>query len=87
RNSNNISRVANSHLAGVEAATAQLQPLVSLKVGRVIDKFPATGKDILRLSERDLNDILTQLEADRTGNEREKRVRLRMQIGLKPVLS
>lgn len=76
-------------------------PLVSLKnPGAKIERFPATSKDISKLSGMShsrllLNQLLTAqvtlldamlvaLEADRTGTEEAKRERLRVQIGLKP---
>lgn len=45
-NANNIARVANSQLA---TADEKLSPLMSLKTGKPIEKFPATSKDISKL--------------------------------------
>ncbi|KAK5111357.1 hypothetical protein LTR62_005197 [Meristemomyces frigidus] len=46
-NTNNIARVANSQLT---ANDEKLQPFMSLKTGRPIEKFPSTSKDIAKLS-------------------------------------
>jgi len=47
-NANNVARVANSHLV---SADDKLSPLVSLKTnGGKIDRFPATPRDIGKLS-------------------------------------
>lgn len=46
-NANNIARVANSQLV---SADEKLHPLLSLKTGKAIDKFPSTSKDIAKLS-------------------------------------
>ncbi|PNS16529.1 hypothetical protein CAC42_263 [Sphaceloma murrayae] len=80
-NANNVARVANSQLV---SADEKLYPLLSLKTGKAIDKFPATPKDIAKLSVTVVDAILNTLEADRTGKEDEKREKLRVQIGLKP---
>ncbi|PSK36718.1 hypothetical protein B9Z65_1901 [Elsinoe australis] len=80
-NTNNVARVANSQLV---SADEKLHPLVSIKTGKAIDKFPATPKDISKLSLTVVDAILNTLEADRTGKEEEKREKLRVQIGLKP---
>jgi len=45
-NANNIARVANSQLT---ANDEKLLPLVSLKTGKPMEKFPATSKDIEKL--------------------------------------
>lgn len=47
RNANNVARVANSQLA---SNSEKLHPLVSLKTGKALDKFPETSKDIEKLS-------------------------------------
>ena len=103
-NANNIARVANSQLTN---ADEKLHPLLSLKNGRTLEKFPDTSKALAKLSGElisylsflfdsilDLlivvdvvtvvDAMLSALEADRTGNEMEKREKLRLQIGLKP---
>ncbi|KAF1346289.1 hypothetical protein BDV97DRAFT_401629 [Delphinella strobiligena] len=80
-NANNIARVANSHLTSAEE---KLQPLLSLKTNRPIERFPETSKGLGRLSVTLVDSILLALEADRSGNEEVKRERLRVQIGLKP---
>jgi len=46
-NTNNVARVANSHLTSNDA---KLHPLVSLKTGKTLDKFPETSKDIAKLT-------------------------------------
>ncbi|KAG8628414.1 hypothetical protein KVT40_004287 [Elsinoe batatas] len=79
-NANNVARVANSQLV---SADEKLHPLLSLKTGKAIDKFPATPQDIGKLSVTVIDAILSTLDADRTGKEEEKRERLRVQIGLK----
>jgi len=71
--------VANSHIASSEE---KLQPLMSLKTGKPIDKFPETPQDLLKLRLLDIDAILNALEADRAGNEDVKRSKLRVQIGL-----
>lgn len=48
-NTNNVARVANSHLASNDA---KLHPLVSLKTGKTLDKFPETSKDIAKLTRK-----------------------------------
>ncbi|KAK0935405.1 hypothetical protein LTR29_013038 [Friedmanniomyces endolithicus] len=80
-NANNIARVANSQLT---ANDEKLLPLVSLKTGKPMEKFPATSKDIEKLGLTYVDAILNGLEADRAGNEAVKKERLRLQIGLKP---
>ena len=80
RNANNIARVANSQLS---SNSEKLQPLMSLKTNKPIEKFPATSKDINGLTLTMLDAMLNALEADRTGSEATKRERLRVQIGLK----
>ncbi|KAF2766676.1 hypothetical protein EJ03DRAFT_329823 [Teratosphaeria nubilosa] len=80
-NTNNVARVANSHLAN---ADDKLHPLVGLKTGKAIDKFPATSKDIPKLGLGHLDAILHALDADRTGSEETRREMLRLQLGLKP---
>ncbi|KAF2153423.1 hypothetical protein K461DRAFT_293687 [Myriangium duriaei CBS 260.36] len=80
-NANNVARVANSQLV---SADDKLHPLVSIKTGKAIDKFPSTPKDVSKLSVTVVDAILNTLEADRTGKEDDKRERLRIQIGLKP---
>ncbi|TKA78724.1 hypothetical protein B0A55_04530 [Friedmanniomyces simplex] len=80
-NANNIARVANSQLTSNDE---KLLPLMSLKTGKPIDKFPATSKDIEKLGLTPVDAMLNALEADRTGNEAAKKERLRVQIGLKP---
>jgi len=83
------------------SADDKLTPLVNLKTnGGKIDRFPATPRDIGKLSGMYvryqpviailtipvtlLDTMLVALEADRTGTEDTKRERLRVQIGLKP---
>ncbi|GAB7350987.1 hypothetical protein MBLNU459_g1484t1 [Dothideomycetes sp. NU459] len=80
-NANNISRVANSQLV---SGDDKLHPLLSLKTGRAIERFPETPNGISKLSVTLVDAILNALEADRSGREQEKRERLRVQIGLKP---
>ncbi|OBW64951.1 hypothetical protein D6C84_04383 [Aureobasidium pullulans] len=80
-NANNIARVANSQLTN---ADEKLHPLLSLKNGRTLEKFPDTSKALAKLSVTVVDAMLSALEADRTGNEMEKREKLRLQIGLKP---
>ncbi|KAK3051034.1 hypothetical protein LTR09_007783 [Extremus antarcticus] len=80
-NANNVARVANSQLTSNDE---KLHPLVSLKTGKAIEKFPGTSKDIEKLTLTLIDTILNNLEADRTGSEAMKRERLRVQIGLKP---
>lgn len=46
-NTNNVARVANSHLTSNDA---KLHPLVSLRTGRTLEKFPETSKDIAKLT-------------------------------------
>lgn len=46
-NTNNVARVANSHLTSNDA---KLNPLVSLKTGKTLDKFPESSKDIAKLT-------------------------------------
>ncbi|KEQ95054.1 hypothetical protein AUEXF2481DRAFT_233239 [Aureobasidium subglaciale EXF-2481] len=80
-NANNVARVANSHLV---SADDKLHPLLSLKNGRTLEKFPESPKALAKLSVALVDAMLSALEADRNGNEMEKRERLRLQIGLKP---
>lgn len=98
-NANNVARVANSQLTSNDE---KLHPLVSLKTGKTLDKFPETSKDIQKLARKlshplqslsiiltiyaviNVDQMLSNLEADRAGNEAAKRERLRVQIGLKP---
>ena len=61
-----------------------MNPLVSIKNGQPIEKFPSTSKDIEKLSLTQVDAILNALEADRAGNEATKKEKLRVQIGLKP---
>lgn len=101
RNANNVARVANSQLVN---ADDKLHPLLSLKNGKKLEKFPDTPKALAKLSGLFLYEssrlmqsadlvldivttvdaMLSALEADRDGNEMEKREKLRLQIGLKP---
>ncbi|KAK4895704.1 hypothetical protein LTR27_006185 [Elasticomyces elasticus] len=74
-------RVANSQLT---ANDEKLLPLMSLKTGKSIEKFPATSKDIEKLSVTTVDAILNALDADRAGAEAIKKEKLRVQIGLKP---
>ncbi len=46
-NANNVARVANSQLTSNDE---KLHPLVSLKTGKAIEKFPGTSKDIEKLT-------------------------------------
>lgn len=46
-NANNVARVANSQLTSSEE---KLHPLVSLKTGKTLDKFPETSKDLSKLT-------------------------------------
>jgi len=46
-NANNIARVANSQLTN---ADEKLHPLLSLKNGRTLEKFPDTSKALAKLS-------------------------------------
>ena len=46
-NANNIARVANSQLT---SSDEKLHPLVSLKTGKPIEKFPGTSKEIEKLT-------------------------------------
>ncbi|KAK5113454.1 hypothetical protein LTR85_010882 [Meristemomyces frigidus] len=80
-NANNIARVANSKLT---TSDEKLYPLLSLKTGKPIDKFPLTSAGIPKLSLPTVDAMLNSLDADRTGGEEAKRERLRVQIGLKP---
>ncbi|EON63016.1 hypothetical protein W97_02242 [Coniosporium apollinis CBS 100218] len=80
-NTNNIARVTNSQLT---SADEKLQPLYSLKTNRPLDNFPPTAKNISRLSDIQLDAMLSGLEADRTGSKEQKVERLRMHLGLKP---
>ncbi|KAM0707934.1 hypothetical protein Q7P35_004583 [Cladosporium inversicolor] len=80
-NANNVARVANSHLTSNDA---KLHPLVSLRTGNTLDKFPQTSKDIAKLTLLQVDNMLLGLDADRAGNEAAKREKLRLQIGLKP---
>ena len=72
--------MANSQLTSNEE---KLQPLLSLKTGKSIEKFPGTSKDIEKLSLTVVDAILNALEAERSGSEAVKRERLRVQLGLK----
>ncbi|KAK4544284.1 hypothetical protein LTR36_004494 [Oleoguttula mirabilis] len=80
-NANNIARVANSKLA---TSDEKLYPLLSLKTGKPVEKFPLTSAGIPKLSLTLVDAMLNALDADRTGNEEAKRERLRVQIGLGP---
>ncbi|KAK4986784.1 hypothetical protein LTR50_005079 [Elasticomyces elasticus] len=80
-NTNNISRVSNAQLT---SADAKLSPLVSLKTGRPIERFPETSQGIAKLTDTTVDALLLALEADRGGKHEEKRERLRVQIGLRP---
>ncbi|KAK3712149.1 hypothetical protein LTR37_009240 [Vermiconidia calcicola] len=79
-NANNIARVANSQLTANGEA---LHPLVSLKTGKPIEKFPKTSKDIDKVTLTMIDGMLNELQADRSGSEAIKRERFRVQIGLK----
>ncbi|KAK3686921.1 hypothetical protein LTR37_019319 [Vermiconidia calcicola] len=79
-NANNIARVANSQLT---ANDESLHPLVSLKTGKPIEKFPKTSKDIDKVTLTMIDGMLNELQADRSGSEAIKRERFRVQIGLK----
>lgn len=46
-NANNVARVANSHLTSNDA---KLNPLVSLKTGKPLDKFPESSAGIAKLT-------------------------------------
>ena len=46
-NANNVARVANSQLTSNDE---KLHPLMSLKTGKTLDKFPDTSKDIQKLT-------------------------------------
>ncbi|KAH0284218.1 hypothetical protein M436DRAFT_62189 [Aureobasidium namibiae CBS 147.97] len=72
--------VANSQLV---SADDKLHPLLSLKNGRTLEKFPETPKALAKLSVTVVDAMLSALEADREGNEMVKREKLRLQIGLK----
>ncbi|KAM0723548.1 hypothetical protein Q7P37_000535 [Cladosporium fusiforme] len=80
-NANNVARVANSQLT---SSDEKLHPLVSLKTNKTLDRFPETSKDLAKLTLINVDNMLSALEADRTGNEASKREKLRVQIGLKP---
>ncbi|KAI7221974.1 hypothetical protein KC333_g1390 [Hortaea werneckii] len=80
-NANSIARVANSQMTDPEE---KLHPLLSLKTGKPIEKFPPTPASISKLGLTQIDTLLNTLEADRSGNEDAKRERLRLQIGLKP---
>lgn len=47
RNANNVARVANSQLV---SADDKLHPLLSLKNGKKLEKFPDTPKALAKLS-------------------------------------
>ncbi|RMX83208.1 hypothetical protein D0869_05476 [Hortaea werneckii] len=80
-NANSIARVANSQMTDPEE---KLHPLLSLKTGKPIEKFPPSPASISKLGLTQIDTLLNTLEADRSGNEDAKRERLRLQIGLKP---
>ncbi|KAK5126210.1 hypothetical protein LTR08_004781 [Meristemomyces frigidus] len=80
-NANNIARVANSQLTTNDD---KLLPLMSLKTGKPIEKFPSTSAGIAKLQLTTVDAILKALEAERSGNEEAKRERLRLHIGLTP---
>jgi hypothetical protein len=46
-NTNNVARVANSHLV---SSDAKLHPLVSLRTGKPLEKFPETSAGIAKLT-------------------------------------
>jgi len=46
-NTNNVARVANSHLT---SSDAKLHPLVSLRTGKPLEKFPEASKDLAKLT-------------------------------------
>jgi heme-binding NEAT domain protein len=48
-NANNVARVANSHLTTNDE---KLHPLVALKTGKPLEKFPETSKDIAKLTRK-----------------------------------
>ncbi|KAI6826021.1 hypothetical protein KC332_g4910 [Hortaea werneckii] len=80
-NANSIARVANSQMTDPEE---KLHPLLSLKTGKPIEKFPPTPASISKLGLTQIDSLLNTLDADRSGNEEAKRERLRLQVGLKP---
>ncbi|RMY78739.1 hypothetical protein D0863_00507 [Hortaea werneckii] len=80
-NANSIARVANSQITDPEE---KLHPLLSLKTGKPIEKFPPTPASISKLGLTQIDTLLNTLDADRSGNEEAKRERLRLQVGLKP---
>ena len=53
RNANNVARVANSQLVN---ADDKLHPLLSLKNGRTLEKFPDTPKALAKLSGKFVSD-------------------------------
>ncbi|KAF1991156.1 hypothetical protein K402DRAFT_450787 [Aulographum hederae CBS 113979] len=68
-NTNNIARVENSHLI---SADDKLHVLYSLKTNKPIERFPATPKDITKLTDTLVDAMLLALEADRTGSKEAK---------------
>ncbi|KAI7546355.1 hypothetical protein KC331_g5670 [Hortaea werneckii] len=80
-NANSITRVANSQITDPEG---KLHPLLSLKTGKPIEKFPPTPASISKLGLTQIDTLLNTLDVDRSGNEEAKRERLRLQVGLKP---
>ncbi|KAK4622211.1 hypothetical protein CLAFUW4_07058 [Fulvia fulva] len=80
-NTNNVARVANSR---VTSNDEKLIPLVSLKNGQPLARFPETAKDVGKSTLTQMNVFLTQLDAERTGSEAARRERLRLHIGLIP---
>jgi len=48
-NTNNVARVANSHLI---SSDAKLHPLVSLRTGKPLEKFPEASKDLAKLTRK-----------------------------------
>ncbi|RMX83891.1 hypothetical protein D0869_04976 [Hortaea werneckii] len=80
-NANSIARVANSQITDPEE---KLHPVLSLKTGKPIEKFPPTPASISKLGLTQIDTLLNTLDADRSGNEEAKRERLRLQVGLKP---
>ncbi|KAI7201992.1 hypothetical protein KC316_g5518 [Hortaea werneckii] len=76
-----LGKASNSQMTDPEE---KLHPLLSLKTGKPIEKFPPSPASISKLGLTQIDTLLNTLEADRSGNEDAKRERLRLQIGLKP---
>lgn len=80
REVNNVARLINSTLMD---ADLQLSPLRNVATNELIDQFPATPRAIRGMPSAALDTVLRALGMEIDGRIEQKRLRLRVQIGLK----